>query len=465
MSRTKTFDLAMLQHLTNLLFMRITEYNIYDKHCLISSEGLKMKTNTYHHAILSIALILFALSTFALGYISLSNPPEMVYAQAHDPLPEISLIQVAEGLARPVNISHAGDGSGRLFIIEQLGRIRILDGSLYTVPFLDIETRVQSPESGGGNEEGLLGLAFPPDYTTAGYFYVYYTNNDGDNVLSRFYLSADPDLADPDSEEQILLIPHPTHSNHNGGQLAFGPDGMLYIGVGDGGGGGDPLGNAQDKLSLKGKLLRIDVGTTAAAARDTSLRDSSNYAIPADNPFVDNSDYLPEIWALGLRNPWRFSFDRLTGDLYIADVGQSSLEEINFQAADSNGGENYGWNIMEGDGCYNAETCSTTGLTLPVHVYSNVTPECAVTGGFVYRGTDNPYLQGVYLFGDFCSGKIWGLQQNGDSWDNQLLINTELRISSFGEDEEGNLYVADMVGGSIYRLSMVPPTYLPLILK
>jgi len=425
-----------------------------------------MKRYTFRPMILPIALIMFALGMVGLGYPpGLSKPPNIVYAQARATLPEIGLIKAAEGLARPVNISHAGDGSGRLFIIEQLGRIRILDGSLKSVAFLDIEARVQSPESGGGNEEGLLGLAFPPDYTTAGYFYVYYTNKDGNNVLSRFYLSADPDVADPDSEEQILLISHPTYGNHNGGQLAFGQDGMLYIGVGDGGGGGDPLGNAQDKLSLNGKLLRIDVDPTAAATGDTNLSATSDYVIPADNPFVGDSDYLPEIWALGLRNPWRFSFDRLTGDLYIADVGQSLLEEINFQTANSLGGENYGWNIMEGDACYNTASCSTAGLTLPVHVYPNVTPECAVTGGFVYRGTEIPGLQGVYIFGDFCSGKIWGLQHDGDSWDNQLLKNTGIRISSFGEDEEGNLYVADMVGGGIYRLSEVTPTYLPLFIN
>jgi glucose/arabinose dehydrogenase len=375
------------------------------------------------------------------------------------------LIKVAEGLARPVNISHAGDGSGRLFIIEQLGRIRILDGNLYPTPFLDIEDQVQSPESGGGNEEGLLGLAFPADFATSEIFYVYYTMKDGNNVLSRFHLTEDPDVADPDSEVQILVIPHPVYPNHNGGQLAFGPDGMLYIGVGDGGGGGDPEENAQNPLSLKGKLLRIDVGPAAAATGGNIIFPTMNYAIPADNPFVGNAGYLPEIWALGLRNPWRFSFDRMTGDLYIADVGQSALEEINFQAAASIGGENYGWNIMEGDICFGAESCVTTGLTLPVHVYPNLTPECAVTGGFVYRGPGNLDLQGVYLYGDFCSGKIWGLQKNGVSWENQLLAETGLRISSFGEDEDGNIYMADMVGGAIYRLSVSIPTYLPIFIN
>ena len=419
-----------------------------------------MKNRSHPHVILPIALMMFVIGLAGLSFPGLLNLP-IVFAQERNLLPEIILTQVAQGLARPVGIFHAGDGSQRLFIIEQLGRIRILDDGLKTAAFLDIEGRVQSPESGGGNEEGLLGLAFPPDYATAGYFYVYYTMKDGDNVLSRFYLSADPNVADPNSEEQILVIPHPTYANHNGGQLAFGPDGMLYIGVGDGG-GGDPLENAQNKLSLKGKLLRIDVDPTATAAGEAGLSASSNYAIPPDNPFVGDSNYLPEIWALGLRNPWRFSFDRLTGDLYIADVGQSSLEEINFQAENSPGGENYGWNIMEGDQCYNAASCSTVGLTLPVHVYPNVTPECAVTGGFVYRGTEIPGLQGVYIFGDFCSGKIWGLQHNGVSWEDQLLTNSGLRISSFGEDEEGNLYLADMVGGGIYRIAESHPTYLPL---
>jgi len=424
-----------------------------------------MKSHTYHRVILPITLIVFILGMIGLANTSPSNLLNTVYAQESNPLPEISLTQVAVGLSRPVNISHAGDGSGRLFFIEQLGRIRILDGNLNPTLFLDIEARVQSPESGGGNEEGLLGLAFPPDYATAGYFYVYYTMKDGNNVLSRFTLTADPDVADPDSEVQILVIPHPVYPNHNGGQLAFGPDGMLYIGVGDGGSGGDPDENAQNPLSLKGKLLRIDVDPFAAPAGDNSLSGALNYAIPADNPFVGNAEYLPEIWALGLRNPWRFSFDRLTGDLYIADVGQSALEEINFQIADSPGGENYGWNIMEGDVCFPEEPCDTAGLTFPVHVYPNITPECAVAGGFVYRGLENSDLQGVYLYGDWCSGKIWGLQKNGDSWDNQLLAETGLRISSFGEDEDGNLYVADMLGGVIYRLSVVNPTYLPVFLN
>jgi glucose/arabinose dehydrogenase len=417
-----------------------------------------------------IPLLISALILTSLAVYSLVINRRSASAQDNIDLPGISLNQVASGLARPVHITHAGDDSGRLFIVEQRGTILILEDDLVEIPFLDIQDRVESPATGGGNEEGLLSVAFPPGYADKGYFYVYYTMRNGDNVVSRFSLSDDPNLADADSEAQILVLTHPQYNNHNGGQLAFGPDGYLYIGTGDGGGGGDPLDNAQDPSSLNGKLLRIDVEMVFTTKDplgwfdpfneriDCKLQKHDNdgaYAIPADNPFIDDPDFRPEIWALGLRNPWRFSFDQETGDLYIADVGQNRWEEINFQPADSPGGENYGWNIMEGQECYGTSSCDTQGLTLPVHVYPIFSsPDCSITGGFVYRGEAYPALDGLYIYGDFCSGRIWGLQQDNGAWETGLLATTDFRISSFGEDERGEIYVADMSGGSIYKISM-----------
>ena len=266
---------------------------------------------------------------------------------------------------------------------------------------------------------------------------------DGATVVARYRVSAgDNNVADPASEEVILTVPQP-FANHNGGQLAFGPeDGYLYIGMGDGGSGGDPFNNAQNPGVLLGKLLRIDVESGAVP-----------YGVPPTNPFLGMISYRPEIWALGLRNPWRFSFDRQAGDLYIGDVGQGDFEEIDFQAAGDPGGQNYGWNIMEGDSCYPIGTvgCNRTGLTLPVFVYAHV-PECSVTGGHVYRGSAIPSLQGVYLFGDLCSGRIWGIRKNGAAWDNAVLATTTLTITTFGEDEPGNVYVVNYANGDLLKI-------------
>ena len=415
-----------------------------------------------------ILVVLFITGILGLTLFFFFSNSDSANIQFSDHFPEISLVQVADGLFRPVHATHAGDGSGRIFIVEQRGQIFILQEDLLEEPFLNIDDRVESPSSGGGSEEGLLSIAFPPDYAEKGYFYVYYTMRDGDNVLSRFHLSADPDRADPASEEQILVFPHPIHRNHNGGQLVFGPDGYLYIGTGDGGGGGDPFENAQDPASLLGKLLRIDVEKNSSTqppinfhyhlhlpiVNHSSLVDNNSqlYAIPQDNPFIDDPDFRPEIWALGLRNPWRFSFDRETGDLYIADVGQDRWEEVNFQPSDSPGGENYGWNIMEGFECFQANECDTEGLTLPIHVYRTRTDGCSITGGYVYRGPGFPDLDGIYLFGDWCQGLVWGLQQIDDSWEHNLLIDTNFMISSFGEDEIGEIYVIDHSGGGIYQV-------------
>jgi glucose/arabinose dehydrogenase len=316
--------------------------------------------------------------------------------------PNISLVLTAGGFAQPIGIAHAGDGSGRLFIVEQGGLVKIIkNGTVVATPFLNVSSLLKS----SAGEQGLLGIAFPRGYGPGkNYLYTNYTGTQGigDTVIARFQTTVDPDVADSTSGQTLLTVIQP-FANHNGGQLAFGPDGYLYIGMGDGGSGGDPFNNAQNPLSLLGKVLRIDVESQSGA-----------YSIPSSNPFAGNAAYRPEIWALGLRNPWRFSFDRGTGDLFIADVGQNLYEEVNAQSAASGGGENYGWNIMEGLHCYATTTCDRTGLTLPVAEYGHsLMGDCSITGGFVYRGGEFPVLQGVYLYGDYCSGRIWGLRRAG----------------------------------------------------
>jgi len=352
--------------------------------------------------------------------------------------PNISLIKMNGGLVHPVHITHAGDESGRLFVVEQGGRIRLVRAdTLLAAPFLDIADRVLS-----GGERGLLSVAFPPHFASSGRFYVNYTRQpDGATVIARYLVTTDPDIADHSSEEVLLVISQP-FANHNGGQLAFGPDGFLYIGMGDGGSGGDPFKNAQNPGSLLGKMLRIDVETGAAP-----------YGVPLTNPFVHSPGHQPEIWALGLRNPWRFSFDRQTGDLYIGDVGQGLFEEVDFQPASSTGGENYGWNIMEASHCYLSQSCNSPGLVLPVAEYGHTDGgDCSVTGGMVYRGLKYPGLQGVYLYGDECSGRIRGLKKDGGSFQNTILLDSAFTITTFGEDESASLYLADYVSGTIYRV-------------
>jgi len=396
---------------------------------------------------------------------SFSAPGRLAWAQPADTWPALDYSLVVQGLNRPVHVASAGDGSNRLFIVEQIGRVRIYAGGLQSVAFLDIRDKVSAPGSGGGSEEGLLSIAFPPDFALKRYFYVYYTNKAHDNQVSRFHLTPDPNLADPNSEELILYLNHPNFSNHNGGQLAFGQDGYLYIGTGDGGGAGDPAGNAQNPASLLGKLLRIDVEIQPAQPPPTDIKTYlaiifrcspgsavPNYRIPGDNPFVGVSGYREEIWALGLRNPWRFSFDGEDGDLYIADVGQFEVEEVDYQNASSPGGENYGWNIMEGDECYNSPTCNQAGLTLPVFTYTHAAGHCSVTGGHVYRGAAKPGMVGIYFLADFCSGVIWGLRQEGGAWVGSQLLDTPFNIASFGLDEDGELYFTDLFGGSVYML-------------
>jgi glucose/arabinose dehydrogenase len=375
--------------------------------------------------------------------------------------PALTLHRLPGDFTRPVHITHAGDGSGRLFVVEKAGRIRILhNDQVLDPPFLDITGRVNSQ----CGECGLLSVAFPPDFAESHSFYVYYTaqgnpappsqNDDGDNdtVIARFRLSADPNRADPASETRILLQ-HQPYGNHNGGLLLFGPDEFLYVGLGDGGSGGDPDGNGQKTDTLLGKLLRIDV---------TGV---NTYTVPSDNPFVSNNAYRPEIWALGLRNPWRFSFDRLTGDLYIGDVGQNNYEEIDYQPAGDPGGQNYGWKIMEGDHCFPGDPCDRSGLVRPIAEYGHDdferNPDCSVTGGVVYHSPVPEQLP-VYLYGDYCSGRIRALQRDGSTWLRQEpLLDTALAIVSFGEGPAGEVYVVDD-HGRVYRLVEEIPNRLRL---
>lgn len=353
----------------------------------------------------------------------------------------LSLQTLASGFRKPVAIVDPLDGTSRLFIVEQGGLIKIWDGSqVLGTPFLDLSLQV-----GSGSERGVLGLAFHPDYETNGYFYVNYTDLSDDTVISRFSVSAgDPDVADSASELELLGYVQPG-SNHNGGTLVFGKDGFLYIASGDGG----PSGNGQATGTLLGKILRIDVDD-----QDPGLE----YAIPPDNPFVMDPATRDEIWALGLRNPWKISFDRETHDLYIGDVGEGSLDEIDFQPAASTGGENYGWQVMEGTSCNDPPIgCDMTGLTLPVLEYSH-SEGCSVTAGHVYRGSVYPQLDGVFVYGDYCFGTIWGsVPSCGGGWTSQQLLASGLNIASFGEDRAGELYVAEhSFGGStsVYRLAL-----------
>jgi glucose/arabinose dehydrogenase len=349
------------------------------------------------------------------------------------------------GFQVPVYLTYAGqDGSqvSRLFVVEKAGRISLVEnGVVQPTPFLDIADRVGSR----GSEQGLLSVAFPPDFAASGLFYVDYTDLQGNTVIARYRLLAgDPRQGDPNSEQKILQIEQPA-ANHNGGQLQFGPDGYLYIGMGDGGGAGDPWGNAQNPGALLGKLLRIDV-----TGADT-------YTIPDSNPRLDQPGARPEIWAIGLRNPWRFSFDRVSHDLYIADVGQNLYEEVDFQPAASPGGENYGWNVMEGKHCFEPSAgCDTGGLVLPITEYDHG-QGCSITGGYVYRGARYPEMAGVYFFGDYCSGIIWGLRQaTGGEWQMAFLLDTNISISSFGEDSTGEIYVVSYREGTIYHLVAAP---------
>jgi len=349
---------------------------------------------------------------------------------------DVGFEPVAAGFDQPVFVTHAGDD--RLFVVERGGTIRMIEeGAVVESPFLDITDRVGSDAS----ERGLLGLAFAPNYGETGLFYVNYTDLDGNTVVSRFQSPADGAFDGAESEQVILTQEQP-YPNHNGGMLAFGPDNYLYIGLGDGGSGGDPEGNAQRLDTWLGKILRIEV--------DPEFTDGKPYAVPEDNPFVGDPEALPEIWSYGLRNPWRFSFDRETGDLWIGDVGQSEYEEVSVIAVDD-GGANFGWNVVEGPACFVEAECDPSTFVEPAFSYTHSSGSgCSVTGGYVYRGEQFADLFGVYLLADFCSGLIWGggVDAAGEMVFSES-VESGFQLSSFGEGVDGEIYVTDF-GGGVY---------------
>ncbi len=366
-------------------------------------------------------------------------------------------VRIATGLARPLFVTYAPGDFERIFIVEQHeARVRVFNlttNTLEALPFLDIDSLVVS----SGNERGLLGLAFHPNYQSNHYFYVSYNDNSGTSVIARFTASNDPDSAIATTRYNILTQTQP-FENHNGGCIHFGPDGYLYFGLGDGGSGNDPNGNGQNTNTLLGKMLRIDVNNTEPPL---------NYAIPDDNPFVGVVGYREEIWSLGWRNPWRWSFDRVTGDMYIADVGQNAWEEVNVEAASDTGGRNYGWRCMEGFTCTGLSgcICNSPNLTLPVTAYSHDFG-CSVTGGYVYRGCAIPSLYGTYFYSDYCTATIWSFRWDGangttDSTDWTTAFDPPVGaiggVSSFGEDAYGELYICDLGGGEVFKV--IPSTF------
>lgn len=344
---------------------------------------------------------------------------------------------VTSGLSSPVFVTTPPGDTARLFVVEQSGAIRVVrHDSLLPTAFLDLSGHIAS-----GGERGLLSVAFHPNYAVNGHFYVYFTNPAGDIRVVRYTVSGSANIADSTSGDTILKAFHETNDNHNGGLLLFGPDGKLYAGLGDGGAGGDPPGNGQNLDTLLAKILRIDVDA------------GSPYAIPVDNPFVSTAGARPEIWLYGLRNPWRFSFDRTTGDLYIGDVGQNLYEEVDVLTAGSPGGENLGWKVMEGKHCFEASSCNMTGLVLPVVEYGH-SDGCAVTGGYVYRGTKVPGLSGLYLYGDYCNGWVRSFRYaSGGATENRdwPTLGVSGGLSSFGQGASGELYITSL-SGSLYRI-------------
>jgi glucose/arabinose dehydrogenase len=364
------------------------------------------------------------------GFIDSAVPPP--------PPPGVPSLSRVGNFAEPVYLTAAPGDSVRLFVVERGGTIRVLHhDTTQTRPFLDLSASVQTSYV----EQGLLSLTFDPQYAANGRLFVYFTNLNGDIRIVRYTVSSDPDSADQASADTILKVAHPGQSNHNGGQLQFGPDNMLWAGTGDGGGGGDPDGNAQNKHALLGKLLRLDVSG------------ASGYVIPADNPFRNDTSAAPEVWSYGLRNPWRFSFDRLTGDLYIGDVGQDRYEEVDVSptAVQRGRGANFGWNIMEGIHCYPNDPCTTTGV-LPIVDYPHLGAACSITGGYVYRGSALPDLAGLYFYADYCTGSVHAIRYpSSTTGDWTTLLSPGNDISSFGQDARGELYILQLTG-SVWRI-------------
>jgi uncharacterized repeat protein (TIGR01451 family) len=398
------------------------------------------------------AMFLFSLTAFLAAQATSQSDNSSPSNQSNTlvtPTIELIPISLAAVFTQPIAMAQAGDG--RLFIVEQAGVIKALDRPYETMTattFLDITDRVES-----GDEKGLLALAFHPNYDENGYFFVNYTHRDGEQLysrLARFQVTADPAVADAGSELILLQLAQP-YENHNGGDLAFGEDGYLYASFGDGGSADDPQNNAQNPQTLLGSMLRLDVD--GGGSPPDCGGPTANYTLPA-NPLADGAgNNCDEIWAIGLRNPWRFSFDRQTYDLFIADVGQDQWEEVNFQPANG-GGENYGWRCYEGSQPYISDGCDPNVITytMPIAEYNQANGRCAVTGGYIYRGATYEALNGVYLYADFCSGEIWGLMADGGIWNESLLLDTDYNIATFGQDVDGELYVADRTGGQIYHI-------------
>ncbi len=363
----------------------------------------------------------------------------------------LSLQNFASGLSSPVSLANAGDS--RLFVVEQAGIIKIIqsNGTVLGTPFLDITARVDD----SGSEEGLLGLTFHPDYATNGYFYVNYTSSDSRTRISRFTVTGNPNVADPNSEEILLTVVQP-YTNHNAGGIHFGPDGYLYVPLGDGGSGGDPNNNGQNMATLLGKITRIDVDNGPGAAADCKGTGTGNYTIPNDNPFITGvGGNCDEIWALGLRNPWCSAFDMWTGDFWIGDVGQGTWEEIDFQPVYSDGGENYGWRCYEGNHPYNTSGCGPIGnYVFPVFEYSHGS-SCSVTGGYVYRGSQYPAMFGRYLMTDYCSGYFWDLAPDGQGGWTSTQHNNLIGFgrSTFGQNINGDLFVANVSSGTVQQVA------------
>lgn len=359
--------------------------------------------------------------------------------------PRIEYQSKITGLSNPIDIVNADDGTNRLFVVERGGVIKVYDQSLSNIGNFLTVTGIST-----SGEGGLLSAAFHPDYKNNGLLYVYYTISNNSLVIARYNVDAgNSNIADPNSRQIVLTIPHPGETNHNGGKILFGPDGYLYLATGDGGGGGDPNNNAQNGQSLLGKMLRINVTTSSQAPF---------YTIPADNPFVSDPNVRDEIWALGLRNPFRWSFDRSTGDMWIGDVGQNSFEEINYRPANATGGINYGWRCYEGNAVYNTQGClAASNYISPIFIYgrSNETGGRSVTGGFVYRGSEFPSLQGYYIFADYLSGNQWLIFSNGaGGWDTTQLNKQGFptNIVAYGEAEDGTLYASSLIGNTVYKI-------------
>jgi len=354
------------------------------------------------------------------------------------PPPGAPALHFVGSFSSPVYLTAAPGDTGRLFVVERGGKVRVLHhDTTQARPFLDLSGQIQT----GFVEQGFLSIAFDPQYATSGRFYVYFNAPNGDIRVVRYTVSSDPDSADEATADTVLRVPHPGQTNHNGGQLQFGPDGMLWAGTGDGGGSGDPNGNAQNKHALLGKLLRLDVSG------------ASGYTIPADNPFKTDTSFAPEVWAYGLRNPWRFSFDRQTGDLYIGDVGQNAYEEVDVSTTAVQRGRaaNFGWNIMEGKHCYPSDPCTPIGVP-PVVEYPHLLNACSITGGYVYRGSALPALTGNYFYADYCNGTVHSIEYpNVNVGDWTQLLSPGGSISSFGQDAKGELYILQL-SGSVSRI-------------